>query len=214
MLTSSKCHLAKFCKVDFRRFILGEKQAFPVGFSYAFPRFLRISKTRLNTSLNSPLKVINVRSVDNNTNLVLFSLSIFLTFFAIAFLERVKPEPYKEESQKPILVILGLSGSLERIAKTIWKAFQYIYTSSLVFYRYHWLKRVKIVPKRCIFDTFSLLDLLVWTRKQFKNSSISSCKFREFHVKFGNDPADTVKVIASGVVKSMEFWNFLVKKQI
>ena len=66
-----------------------------------------------------PLKVINVRSVGNNTNLVLFSLSIFLTFFAIAFLESVKPEPYKEESQKPILVILGLSGSLERIAKTI-----------------------------------------------------------------------------------------------
>ena len=132
MLTSSKCHLAKFCKVDFRRFILGEKQAFPVGFSNAFPRFLRISKTRLNTSLNYPLKVINVRSVGNNTNLVLFSLSIFLTFFAIAFLESVKPEPYKEESQKPILVILGLSGSLERIAKTIWKAFS-IFTQAAWF---------------------------------------------------------------------------------
>ena len=34
-----------------KRFILREKQVFLAGFSLTFPRFLRISKNRLNTSL-------------------------------------------------------------------------------------------------------------------------------------------------------------------
>ena len=34
-----------------RRFISRKKQAFLVGFSFTFPRFLRISKNRLNNSL-------------------------------------------------------------------------------------------------------------------------------------------------------------------
>ena len=42
-LTSKKCHLAKFCKVDagFKRLFLREKQVFLVGFTLTFPRFPR-----------------------------------------------------------------------------------------------------------------------------------------------------------------------------
>ena len=40
----------------------------------------------------------NVKSVGNNAILRHFFPYIFLTFFTIAFWERVKPEPSKEES--------------------------------------------------------------------------------------------------------------------
>ena len=60
-----------------RRFISREKQVFLVGFSLTFLRFPRLSKNRLNTSLNSFLRKTDSLEMSNQFQLLMLNVYQF-----------------------------------------------------------------------------------------------------------------------------------------